>query len=252
MDHCARAYGGLFRALVELYGDDQATKAKLFDALCSDRPSDRLVKSGCLSLPVLGAGAGRDLLEGALPPAPSIGNLKMISIETIESRASELIERALSDKDPVHYQPVFLDWATSLYMLLSSEGDIKGRKAAAARLWDRIQHAREVCLRRSSPGYTGGTGQAAAPGGGESEAAQLPFSRAKCPRPQGAACPARRNLPGARRCSWSSCWRLSLAHIVGGCFAKRYCGYMGGNSVQAVQTVQNVQIARIMPHEQRN
>ena len=52
MDHCARAYGGLFRALVELYGDDQATKAKLFDALCSDRPSDRLVKAGCLSLPV--------------------------------------------------------------------------------------------------------------------------------------------------------------------------------------------------------
>lgn len=90
----------------------------------------------------------------------------MISIETIEARASELIERALSDKDPVHYQPVFLDWATSLYMLLSSEGDAKGRKAAA-RLWDRIQYAREVCLRRSSPGYTGGTGQAAAPGGGE-------------------------------------------------------------------------------------
>ena len=68
MDHCSRAYGGLFRALVELYGDDQATKAKLFDALCSDRPSDRLVKSGCLSLPVLGAGAGGGPLGGC--PAP--------------------------------------------------------------------------------------------------------------------------------------------------------------------------------------
>ena len=55
------------------------------------------------------------------------------------------------------------------------------------------------------------------------------------------------------------------AHIVGGCFAKRSgcvaykafasvtSGYMGGgNRVQAVQTVQNVQIAHIMPHEQRN
>ena len=86
----------------------------------------------------------------------------MISIETIEARASELIERALSDKDPVHYQPVFLDWAMSLYLLLSAEGGTKGRKVAV-RLWDRIEHAREVCLRRASPGYTGSTGQAAAP-----------------------------------------------------------------------------------------
>ena len=58
----------------------------------------------------------------------------MISIETIEARASELIERALSDKDPVHYQPVFLDWATSLYMLLSSEGDTKGAQSGGAAL----------------------------------------------------------------------------------------------------------------------
>ena len=69
MEHCSRAYGGLFRALVELYGDDQATKAKLFDALCSDRPSDRLVKAGCLSLPVLeGVGAGGGPRGGC--PAP--------------------------------------------------------------------------------------------------------------------------------------------------------------------------------------
>ena len=52
----------------------------------------------------------------------------MISIETIEARASELIERALSDKDPVPYQPVFLDWATSLYLLLSAEGAPRGAK----------------------------------------------------------------------------------------------------------------------------
>ena len=88
----------------------------------------------------------------------------MISIETIEARASELIERALSDKDPVHYQPVFLDWAMSLYLLLSSEGGTKGRKVAVL-LWDRIEHARGVCALRASPGYTGSTGQAADPGG---------------------------------------------------------------------------------------
>ena len=58
----------------------------------------------------------------------------MISIETIESRASELIERALSDKDPVHYQPVFLDWATSLYLLLSAEGGHQGAQSSYASL----------------------------------------------------------------------------------------------------------------------
>ena len=88
----------------------------------------------------------------------------MISIETIEARASELIERALSDKDPVHYQPVFLDWAMSLYLLLSTEGGPKGRKVSA-RLWDRIEHARGVCALRASPGDAVSTGQAAYPGG---------------------------------------------------------------------------------------
>ena len=53
MQHCARAYGGLLRSLLELYGDSVETKAMLFDALCSQNPSDRLVKAGCLSLPVL-------------------------------------------------------------------------------------------------------------------------------------------------------------------------------------------------------
>lgn len=53
MQHCRRAYGGLFKALIELYGDSLETKALLFDALCSENPSDRLVKAGCLSLPVM-------------------------------------------------------------------------------------------------------------------------------------------------------------------------------------------------------
>lgn len=52
MQHCAKSYGGLLRALLELYGDTVETKARLFDALCSQNPSDRLVKAGCLSLPV--------------------------------------------------------------------------------------------------------------------------------------------------------------------------------------------------------
>lgn len=53
MQHCSRAYGGLLRSLLELYGDSVETKAMLFDALCSQNPSDRLVKAGCLSLPVV-------------------------------------------------------------------------------------------------------------------------------------------------------------------------------------------------------
>ena len=67
MEHCSRAYGGLLRSLLELYGDTLETKARLFDALCSQNPSDSLVRAGCLSLPV-GAGAGGGPLGGC--PAP--------------------------------------------------------------------------------------------------------------------------------------------------------------------------------------
>ncbi len=67
MQHCAKSYGGLLRALLELYGDTVETKARLFDALCSQNPSDSLVRAGCLSLP-LGGGAGGDPLGGC--PAP--------------------------------------------------------------------------------------------------------------------------------------------------------------------------------------
>ena len=69
----------------------------------------------------------------------------MISIESIESRASELIERALSDRHPQHYRLVFLEWATAFELLLSDEGGEKGR-AAALRIQDRIQHARAAML----------------------------------------------------------------------------------------------------------
>ena len=83
----------------------------------------------------------------------------MISIETIEARASELIERALSGRDPDHYRIVLLEWATALEMLLAAEGGKKG-EAAALRLQERIESARSAILAAG----TGSTGQAAAPG----------------------------------------------------------------------------------------
>ena len=86
----------------------------------------------------------------------------MISIETIEARASELIERALSGRDPDHYRIVLLEWATALEMLLAAEGGKKG-EAVALRLQERIESARSAILAAG----TGSTGQAAAPGDGE-------------------------------------------------------------------------------------
>lgn len=52
MEHCSRAYGGLLRSLLELYGDSVESRVLIFDALCSQNPSDSLVRAGCLSLPV--------------------------------------------------------------------------------------------------------------------------------------------------------------------------------------------------------
>ena len=86
----------------------------------------------------------------------------MISIETIEARASQLIDRALSGRDPDHYRIVLLEWATALEMLLAAEGGKKG-EAAALRLQERIESARSAILAAG----TGSTGQAAAPGDGE-------------------------------------------------------------------------------------
>jgi len=50
--HCRAAYGGMFCALLDLYGDTLEAKAKIFDLVCGSVPSTKLVNAGCLSLPV--------------------------------------------------------------------------------------------------------------------------------------------------------------------------------------------------------
>ena len=52
MEHCRTAYGGLLRALLELYGDTPEVKVRLFDELASNKPSERLIKEGVLTLSV--------------------------------------------------------------------------------------------------------------------------------------------------------------------------------------------------------
>lgn len=69
----------------------------------------------------------------------------MISVNVIDYRASQLIDRALSGRDPDHYRIVLLEWATALEMLLASEGGKKG-EAAALRLQERIESARSAIL----------------------------------------------------------------------------------------------------------
>ena len=49
----------------------------------------------------------------------------MISVNAINYRATQLIDRALSGRDPDHYRIVLLEWATALEMLLASEGGKK-------------------------------------------------------------------------------------------------------------------------------
>lgn len=46
MEHCRLAYGGLLRSLMEVYGDSMEAKARLFDELSGDKPSERLIKTG--------------------------------------------------------------------------------------------------------------------------------------------------------------------------------------------------------------
>ena len=86
----------------------------------------------------------------------------MISVNVVNYRASQLIDRAVSGRDPDHYRIVLLEWATALEMLLAAEGGKKG-EAAALRLHERIESARSAILAAG----TGSTGQAAAPGDGE-------------------------------------------------------------------------------------
>lgn len=52
MEHCRRAYGGLFRTILELYGNDPETKARFFDEFAADKPSDRLIREGVLTVRV--------------------------------------------------------------------------------------------------------------------------------------------------------------------------------------------------------
>jgi hypothetical protein len=84
----------------------------------------------------------------------------MISVNAIDYQASQLIDRALSGREPDHYAIVLLEWATAFEMLLAAEGGKKG-EAAALRLHERIESARSAILAAG----TGSTGQAASPGG---------------------------------------------------------------------------------------
>ena len=86
----------------------------------------------------------------------------MISVNAINYQASQLIDRALSGRDPGHYRIVLLEWATALEMLLAAEGG-KKCEAAAMRLQERIESARSAILAVG----TGSTRQAAAQGDGE-------------------------------------------------------------------------------------
>ena len=69
----------------------------------------------------------------------------MISVNAINYQASQLIDRALSGRDPAHCCIVFLEWATAFEMLLDAEGGKKG-EAAALRLRERIESARAAIL----------------------------------------------------------------------------------------------------------
>ena len=69
----------------------------------------------------------------------------MISVNVVNYRASQLIDRAVSGRDPDHYRIVLLEWATALEMLLAAEVGKKG-EAAAMRLQERIESARSAIL----------------------------------------------------------------------------------------------------------
>ena len=69
----------------------------------------------------------------------------MISVNAINYQASQLIDRALSGREPDHCRVILLEWATALEMLLAAEGGKKG-EAAAMRLQERIESARSAIL----------------------------------------------------------------------------------------------------------
>ena len=82
----------------------------------------------------------------------------MISVNVINYRASQLIDRAVSGREPDHLRIIVLEWATAFEMLLAVEGGKKG-EAAALRLHERIESARSAILAAG----TGSTGQAVPP-----------------------------------------------------------------------------------------
>ena len=82
----------------------------------------------------------------------------MISVNAINYQASQLIDRALSGREPDHCRVILLEWATAFEMLLAVEGGKQG-EAAALRLHERIESARSAILAAG----TGSTGQAVAP-----------------------------------------------------------------------------------------
>ena len=82
----------------------------------------------------------------------------MISVNAINYQASQLIDRALSGREPDHCRIILLEWATAFEMLLAVEGGKKG-EAAALRLHERIESARSAILAAG----TGSTGQAVPP-----------------------------------------------------------------------------------------
>lgn len=52
IQNCKQAYGGLFNALMQLHGDSDEAKARIFDKLVSENVSKRLKEDNVLMLDV--------------------------------------------------------------------------------------------------------------------------------------------------------------------------------------------------------
>lgn len=52
MEHCRKAYGGLLRTLLMMYGDTPEVRARLFKELAGSAPSERLIRDGVLTISV--------------------------------------------------------------------------------------------------------------------------------------------------------------------------------------------------------
>ena len=94
----------------------------------------------------------------------------MISVNVINYRATQLIDRALSGRDPDHYRIVLLEWATALEMLLAAEGAKKVKLPRCACKSASNLHGLQS-LRRA----LAAPGKRRPQGAQSSEAAQLPL-----------------------------------------------------------------------------